>query len=80
MADLARPFPVAIDTTIVSLWTSGPTNMLRFPMTDLVVGVAVLLFRSVDLSETRHELADGQAPPQSRGPRRWAPNERCHEP
>jgi hypothetical protein len=27
----------AIETSIVSLWTSGPTNMLRFPITYLLV-------------------------------------------
>jgi hypothetical protein len=37
VTDLAATVPSAIDTSIVSLWTSSPTNMLRFPMTYLLL-------------------------------------------
>src|SRR5882762_7113028 len=41
--------PSAIETSIVSLWTSSPTNMLRFPMTYLLVRGAVC-----EASDTPH--------------------------
>jgi hypothetical protein len=41
MADLPWRLPSAIETSIVSLWTSNPTNMLRFPMTDRLACGAV---------------------------------------
>ena len=36
-ADLALAFAISDRPSIVSLWTSSPTNMLRFPMTYLLV-------------------------------------------